>query len=110
MAESTRASMSAKGILTNTVCISSCRPFRNLFFFLASVSISSGAYLAQKFVTVFHYSHPSLLQLSELVSHSLDQTRWHMGSAKLDLEFLPGHHLASGHCANTVPPCSGISG
>src|SRR3954468_15615951 len=46
MAESTRASISAKGILTNTVCISSCRPFRNLSFFLASVSISSGAYLA----------------------------------------------------------------
>src|SRR3954470_13407366 len=46
MAESKRASISAKGILTNTVCISSCRPFRNLSFFLASVSISSGAYLA----------------------------------------------------------------
>src|SRR4051812_12327535 len=36
----------SKGILTNTVCISSCRPFRNLSFFLASVLISSGAYLA----------------------------------------------------------------
>src|SRR3954470_16745028 len=46
IAESTRASISAKGILTNTVCISSCRPFRNLSFFLASVSILSGAYLA----------------------------------------------------------------
>src|SRR3954462_4635197 len=46
IADSTRASISAKGILTNTVRISSCRPFRNLSFFLASVSISSGAYLA----------------------------------------------------------------
>src|SRR3954469_5171653 len=40
------ASISAKRILTNTVCISSCRPFKNLSFFLAPVSISSGAYLA----------------------------------------------------------------
>src|SRR3954453_6702556 len=46
MEESTRASISAKGILTNTVCISSCRPFKNHSFFLTSVSISSGAYLA----------------------------------------------------------------
>src|SRR3954463_6012518 len=45
MAESTRALILAKGILTNTVYISSCRPFSNLSFFLASVSISSGAYL-----------------------------------------------------------------
>src|SRR3954470_9792948 len=34
------------GMLSSTVCISSCRPFNNLSFFLALVSISSGAYLA----------------------------------------------------------------
>src|SRR3954468_21301431 len=31
----------SKGILTNTVCILSCTPFKNLSFFLASVLISS---------------------------------------------------------------------
>src|SRR4051812_45968779 len=46
MEESTKASMLANGVLPNTVYISSCRPFENLSFFLASVSISSSAYLA----------------------------------------------------------------
>src|SRR3954468_15841621 len=59
---------------------------------------------------VFHYGHPSLLQFPEFISHPLDQTRWHMGSAELDFELFPSHHLSCSHCANTVPPCSCISG
>src|SRR3954462_7727452 len=31
-------------MLTNTVCISSCSPFRNLSFLFSFVSVSSGAY------------------------------------------------------------------
>src|SRR5215216_4000866 len=46
MAESSSSSRSSKRMLTRTVCISSCSPFKNLSFFLASVLISSGAYLA----------------------------------------------------------------
>src|SRR3954471_24783882 len=76
MAESTKASISAKGILTNTICISSCRPFRNLSFFFASVSISSGAYLANdknlsRYSTLvilpcFSYLNSSLILLIKL--------------------------------------------
>src|SRR3954466_15662056 len=54
-------------------------------------------------------SHPSLLQVSELVSPALDQPRWHMGSAKLDLEFFSVNHPASRHRATFVPPCPGTS-
>src|SRR3954469_21659367 len=98
IAESTRASISAKGILTNIVCISSCRPFKNLSFFLASVSISSGAYLAND-KNLSRYSTTVIRPCFSSLNSSLilDQTRWHMGSAELDLEFLQGHHLSSGH-------------
>src|SRR3954465_2547676 len=104
--------MSSNGILTNTICSSSCRPFKNLSFFLASVSISSGTYLAND-KNLSRYSTTVILPCFNSLNSSLIlliKPRGHMGSTELDHEFLPGHHLASGHGANTVPPCPGISG
>src|SRR4051812_38753227 len=37
----------------------------------------------KKIVTILNYCHPSLLKLSEFISHPLDQIRWHVGSAEL---------------------------
>src|SRR4051812_5490278 len=56
------------------------------------------------------YGHSPLLQFPEFISHPLDQTWWHMGSAKLDFEFFPSHHMSYVHGVNAVPPCSCISG
>ena len=40
IAASAKLSKSVNGITTSTHCISSCSPFRNLSFFLSSVSVS----------------------------------------------------------------------
>src|SRR3954470_24637932 len=47
-------------MLTSKVCISACSPFRNLSFFLASVSVSSGAY-QDKVRNLLQYSTTDIL-------------------------------------------------
>jgi hypothetical protein len=63
--------------------------------------------LGGELVEILRNTHPSLLQIEELVPHNLDKSRRDMGLAKLGLEGLPRHHLALGlHGADIFLPCS----
>jgi hypothetical protein len=58
-------------------------------------------------VEVFGDTHTSLLEVKELVTHDLDESRWNVGLAELGLEGFPSHHLALGlHGTDILPPCA----
>src|SRR4051812_12131106 len=83
---------------------------KSLFFLGFSTNLITGIpRQRQKSATVLYHSHHSLLQLLEFISHPQNQTWWHMGSAELECEFIPSHHLSSIHGANAIPPSSCIS-
>jgi hypothetical protein len=62
-------------------------------------------------VEVLGDTHPSLLEVKELVAHNLDKSSGNMGLAELALESLPSHNLAFGlHGADIFPPSTRCSG
>src|SRR4051812_3796867 len=80
---------------------------KSLFFLGFSTNLITGIpRQRQKSATVLYHSHPSLLQLLEFIPHPQNQTWRHMGSAELEFEFIPSHHLSSIHGTSAIPPCS----
>jgi hypothetical protein len=59
-----------------------------------------------EFVEILYHGHATLLQVEELISHKLDESKWDVGFTELGLEVIPGHHLVVGlHGADIFPPC-----
>jgi hypothetical protein len=61
-------------------------------------------------VEVLRNTHPTLLEVEELVTHNLDKSGGNVGFAELGLESIPSHHLAFGlHGTDIFPPCTRCS-
>jgi hypothetical protein len=60
-----------------------------------------------EFLEILYHGHATLLQVEELISHKLDESRWDVGFTELGLEVILGHHLVVGlHGADIFPPCA----
>jgi hypothetical protein len=44
-------------------------------------------------VEILYHGHDTLLQVEELISHKLDESRWDVGFTERGLEVIPGHDL-----------------
>src|SRR3954469_2859400 len=111
MAESTMAYKSTKEMLTSTVCISSCSPFRKLSFLFSLVSVSSGAY-RDKVRNLSWYSTTDILPCLSSLNSSLiflikPGGTWYL--LNLSLNSSQVIIFPSIHGTGTVPPCSGRS-
>jgi hypothetical protein len=61
-------------------------------------------------VKVLGDTHPTLLEVEELVAHNLDESDGNVGFAELGLKSIPSHHLAFGlHGTDIFPPCTHCS-
>jgi hypothetical protein len=61
-------------------------------------------------VEVLGDTHPTLLEVEELVVHNLDESGGNVGFVELGLEGFPGHHLAFGlHGTDIFSPCTRCS-
>jgi hypothetical protein len=61
-------------------------------------------------VEVLGDTHPSLLEVEELVAHDLDESIGNVGFAELGLESFSSHYLAFGlHGTDVLPPCTRCS-
>jgi hypothetical protein len=50
---------------------------------------------SSKLVEVLRNTHPTLLEVEELVAHNLDKSGGNVGFAELGLESIPSHHLVT---------------
>jgi hypothetical protein len=68
---------------------------------------SSGSEL----VKVLGDTHPTLLEIEELIAHDFDEFGGNVDFVKLGLEGFPSHYLAFGlHGTDVLPPCTRCSG
>jgi hypothetical protein len=66
--------------------------------------------LGSELVEVLSDTHPTLLEVKELVAHNLDESKGNVSFAKLGLESFPSHYLAFGlHGMDVFPPCTRCS-
>jgi hypothetical protein len=75
---------------------------------LISVDVIRGIpSLGSELVEVLGDTHPTLLEIEELVAHDLDESRGNVGFVKLGLEGFPSHYLAFRlHGVDILPPCT----